>query len=189
MKGIFARTALLALGLFLAAEAAGQDITFGLKFGLTVDDSNYSNLPFEPVKDVGTTYGFRLGVREGHFGLETGYFYAGRSLTPIPEAPPELGDTEFKLSIFSVNALYFPFPEATLQPYLTGGYGYYRVNFVEYDEDSSSGLNLGAGLNLLLLRHVSLSLEARHHWVSFTLAEELLELRTWTANFNVNYHF
>jgi hypothetical protein len=189
MKKLVACLAALAMGTVPAGRAAGTDIAFGIKFGLAVDDSNFGSLPFELADDAGPAYGFRLGVREGRFGLEAGYLHVERSLTPAPEAPPDLVDTDFKWNLFSINVLYYPFPAATLQPFLTAGYGYYRVNFVEYDEDGSSGLNLGAGLNLLLLRHLSMSLEARHHWVGFTLAEEEFDLRTWTANLSVNYHF
>jgi len=121
--------------------------------------------------------------------VEVGYFHGDRSLTPKAEAPPELAPTTFRLNSFSFNILYYPLLSATLQPYLTGGYGYYRVNFVDYDEDRSSGFNLGAGLDLLVLRKLSVALEARYQWVTFTFAENPLDAQTWSATFGLNYHF
>lgn len=188
-KRVLVLMAALALGLVAVSRAAEQDITLGIKFGLAIDDSNFSSLPYEITKDLGATYGLRLGVRQGHVGIEVGYAHGERSLTPKPEAPPGLAATSFRLNTLSFNLLYYPFPEATLQPYVTGGYAYYRLNVVGYDEDRTSGFNAGAGLNLLLLRHLSLTLEARYSWVDFTVAEQPLDARTWTATLGVNYHF
>lgn len=181
--------AVLALGLVGMSRAAEQDITLGIKFGLAIDDSNFSSLPYEIKNDLGATFGLRLGVRQGHVGIEVGYAHAERSLTPKSETPPGLAATSFRLNSLSFNVLYYLFPEATLQPYVTGGYAFYRLNVIGYDEDRTSGFNAGAGLNLLLLRHVSLTLEGRYHWVDFTVAELPLDVRTWVATLGVNYHF
>lgn len=189
MKKLIVVMAALALAAAPAAGAVAQDITLGIRFGLALDDSRYDALPFEIENDLGATYGLRLGVRQGHWGMEVGYLHGDRSLTPKAEAPPELAATTFRLNSFSFNILYYPLQSATLQPYLTGGYGYYRVNFVDYDEDRSSGFNLGAGLDLLVLRKLSIALEARYQWVTFTFAENPLDAQTWTATFGLNYHF
>lgn len=181
--------AILALALVPVLRAADQDITFGIKFGLAIDDSNFSGLPYEITKDLGATYGLRLGVRQGHVGIEVNYAHGERSLTPKAEAPPELAATSFRLNSLSFNLLYYPLPDATLQPYLTAGYAYYRLNVVGYDEDRTSGFNAGAGLNLLLLRRLSLTLEARYNWVDFTVAGEPLDARTWATTLGLNYHF
>lgn len=189
MKKMIVVTAALILAVLPAAAAAQQDITIGIRFGLALDDSTYDALPFDLENDLGATYGLRLGLRQGHLGAEVGYAHLERSLTPKAEAPPELEATTFRLNSFSFNLLYYPFLSSTLQPYLTGGYGYYRANFVGYDEDRSSGFNLGAGLDLLVLRKLSIALEARYQWVTFTFAEDPLGAQTWTATFGLNYHF
>jgi hypothetical protein len=62
-------TAALALALAPMVRAAGQDLTLGIKFGLAIDDSNYSGLPYEIKNDLGATYGLRLGVQRDHFGI------------------------------------------------------------------------------------------------------------------------
>jgi len=189
MKKMLIVAAALVLAVLPMAGADRQDITIGIRFGLALDDSKYDALPFDLETDLGSTYGLRLGFRQGHIGAEVGYFHAERSLTPKAEAPPELEATTFRLNSFSFNILYYPFLSSTLQPYLTGGYGYYRVNFVDYDEDRSSGFNLGAGLDLLVLRKLSVALEARYQWVTFTFAENPLDAQTWSATFGLNYHF
>ena len=189
MKKMFIAMAALALAVLPAAGAGQQDISIGIRFGLALDDSKYDALPFDLENDLGATYGLRLGFRQGHFAAEVGYFHAERSLTPKAEAPPELTATTFRLNSFSFNLLYYPLQSAALQPYLTGGYGYYRVNFVDYDEDRSSGFNLGAGLDLLVLRKLSIALEARYQWVTFTFDEDPLDTQTWTATLGLNYHF
>jgi len=189
MKKMLIVTAALVLAFLPAAGAAPQDLTLGIRFGLAVDDSKYDALPFDLESEFGATYGLRLGFRQGHWGAEVGYFHGDRSLTPKAEAPPELEPTTFRLNSFSFNVLYYPLLSAALQPYLTGGYGYYRVNFVDYDEDRSSGFNLGAGLDLLLLRKLSLALEARYQWVTFTFVEDPLDAQTWSVTIGLNYHF
>ncbi|MCX6574441.1 MAG: outer membrane beta-barrel protein [Candidatus Aminicenantes bacterium] len=189
MKKVFIAMAALALAVLPAAGAGQQNISIGIRFGLALDASKYDALPFELENDLGATYGLWLGIRQGHIGAEVGYFHAERSLTPKAEAPPELEATTFRLNSFSFNLLYYPFLSSTLQPYVTGGYGYYRVNFVDYDEDRSSGFNLGAGLDLLLFPKLSMALEARYQWVTFTFAESPLDSQTWTATFGLNYHF
>ena len=188
-KRVMVLIAALAMGLVPVSRAAGQDLTLGIKFGLALDDSNYSGLPYEINNDLGATYGLRLGVQRGHFGIEVNYGHGERSLTPTPEAPPELEATSSRLNSLSFNLLYYPFPKATLQPYLTVGYAYFRVNVDGYDEDRTSGFNAGAGLNLLVLRHISLTLEARYQWVDFVLAEQPFDARTWASTLGVNYHF
>lgn len=189
MRKMFVVMAALALAAAPAAGAAAQDVTLGIRFGLALDDSAYDALPFDLENDLGATYGLQLGFRQGHLGAEVVYAHLERSLTPKAEAPPELEGTTFRLNSFSFNLLYYPFLSSTLQPYLTGGYGYYRANFVGYDEDRSSGFNLGAGLDLLVLRKLSVALEARYQWVTFTFDEDPLDTQTWTATLGLNYHF
>jgi len=189
MKKVFIAMAALALAVLPAAGADQQNISIGIRFGLALDDSKYEQVPYDLENDLGGTYGLRLGFRQGRFAVEVGYDHAERALTPKPEAPPELEATTFRLNSFSFNVLYYPFTAATLQPYLTGGYGYYRVNFVDYDEDRSSGFNLGAGLDLLLLPKLSMALEARYQWVTFTFNEDPLDAQTWTATLGLSYHF
>jgi opacity protein-like surface antigen len=189
MKKAIIVMAALALAAVPAAGDGQQDISLGIRFGLSLDESKYDQVPYDLENDLGGTYGLRLGFRQGRFAVEVGYLHGDRSLTPKAEAPPELEATTFRLNSFSFNVLYYPFTAATLQPYLTGGYGYYRVNFVDYDEDRSSGFNLGAGLDLLVLRKLSIALEARYQWVTFTFDEDPLDTQTWTATLGLNYHF
>jgi opacity protein-like surface antigen len=189
MKKAIIVMAALALAAVPAAGDVRQDISLGIRFGLSLDESKYDQVPYDLENDLGGTYGLRLGFRQGRFAVEVGYLHGDRSLTPKAEAPPELEATTFRLNSFSFNVLYYPFTAATLQPYLTGGYGYYRVNFVDYDEDRSSGFNLGAGLDLLVLRKLSIALEARYQWVTFTFDEDPLDTQTWTATLGLNYHF
>lgn len=190
-RGTIAGTAALALILVLAtaAGAAEQELTFGVRFGLAIDDSNFGGLPFEIKEGVGATYGLRLGIRQDHIGVEVGFAHIGRTLTPVAEAPPEIVETAFSLNSLSFNVIYYPLPSATLQPYLTGGYAYYRLNFEAYGEDSNSGFNAGAGLNLLLLRRLSLSLEGRYHWVDLSVEGQPFDAQNWIVTLGLNYHF
>lgn len=188
-KRMFVLAAALAMALVPASRAAGQQFALGVQFGLAIDDSSYDSLPFEIKNGLGPTYGLRVGIRQGHFGAEVGYAHISRSLIPDADAPPDLQDTELTLNSLSFNALYYPFLASTLQPYLTGGYAYYRLNVVGYGEDRTSGFNLGGGLNLLLLPSVSVSLEARYHWVDFTLADAAFDARNWAATLGLSYHF
>jgi opacity protein-like surface antigen len=186
---IAALVLVLVLVLPTAAGAAEQEMTLGVRFGLAIDDSTFGGLPFEITPNAGSTYGLRLGFRQGHLGVEVGYAYVGRTLTPVAEAPSEVVETAFHMGSLSFNVIYYPLPSATLQPYLTGGYGFYRLNFEAYGEDSNSGFNAGAGLNLLVLRRLSLSLEGRYHWVDFAVEGQTLDVKNWMATLGLNYHF
>ncbi len=181
--------ACLALGSFLSAAAVGTDIILGLKFGLAVDDSDFKALPFTIERGSGATFGLRLGLRRDHFGAEVGYAHADRTLTPTPEAPAGLTETTLRLNVMSFNVLYYPFIKGSLRPYLSGGYAFYRADLVGYGHDRNDGFNLGLGLDLLLFKHVSLALDANHHWVGLTVAGAPFDLRSWTSNFSLNYHF
>jgi opacity protein-like surface antigen len=189
MKRVLVLLAAVAAVLVPAAAADAPDISFGVRFGLAVDDSGFAGLPFELTNDSGVTLGLRMGYRRGHWAGEVVYLHADRSLIPKPEALPGLESTTFRLNSLSFNVLYFPLLHATLQPYLTAGYAYYRLDFVGYDQDRTGGFNVGAGLDLLLLPHVSVSLEAKHHWVDFLIGGVPFDFRAWAANLGLSYHF
>jgi len=188
-NGTIAAMAALALVLATAAGAAEQELTLGVRFGLAIDDLAFGGLPFEITPNAGSTYGLRLGFRQDHLGVEVGFSRVSRTLTPVAEAPPEVVETAFHMGSLSFNVIYYPLPSATLQPYLTGGYGFYRLNFEAYGEDSNSGFNAGAGLNLLVLRRLSLSLEGRYQWVDFSVEGQTLDVKNWIATLGLNYHF
>ena len=188
-NGTIAAMAALVLVLATAAGAAEQELTLGVRFGLAIDDSSLGSLPFEVKQNVGSAYGLCLGFRQGHLGAEVGYVHISRTLSPVAEAPPEAVETAFRLNSLSFNVIYYPLLSATLRPYLTGGYAFYRLDFEAYGEDSNSGFNAGAGLNLLLLRRLSLSLEGRYHWVDFSVEGQALDVKNWIVTLGLNYHF
>lgn len=175
--------------LALVPRASAEDIFFGAKFGFSVDNSKFENLPFETTGDLKKVYGLRLGAQKEQWGLEVNYFYSARSVAMMPEAPPDLDVEKLKWSVLSANLLYYIVWGTTLQPYITGGYGSYRVNLVGYGKDVSGGFNLGAGLDLLLLKHLVFSAEAKYHWVKFTLNDERLDSSVWTTNLGLNIRF
>jgi len=156
---------------------------------LAIDESSLGSLPYEFKQNAGAAYGLCLGIRQGHLGAEVGYVHISRTLSPVAEAPPEAVETAFRLNSLSFNVIYYPLLSATLRPYLTGGYAFYRLDFEAYGEDSNSGFNAGAGLNLLLLRRLSASLEGRYHWVDFSVEGQALDVNNWIVTLGLNYHF
>lgn len=189
MKKIGAVAAILAGALAFVPTAAGDVISLGIKFGFSLDRSKFDNLPFEATDNLKTIYGLRFAAQKEHLGLEVSYFYSSRSVEMKPDAPPGLQIDKLTWTVLSANLLYYPVWGTTLQPYVTGGYGSYRVNLAGYAKDRSGGFNAGVGLDLLILRHLSLSLEAKYHWVKFTLNDDRFDSSAWTSNFSLNFRF
>jgi opacity protein-like surface antigen len=186
-----AAVALLATGVVLAPSApaaGGADLSIGIKFGLSSETTRMRDFGYEFTKDIGPTYGFRLGARSGRFGLEVSYFYASQAVRPSGGNPPIVLIERLRLSNISANVLYYILPPFLINPYLTAGYGTYRVHLDPYAEGSNDGLNVGAGLDVRFLKSVALSAEGKYHRVSVILGGDKVNISDWTWNLSVNFH-
>jgi opacity protein-like surface antigen len=106
------------------------------------------------------------------------------------------GGQNLRMTVWSTN-LVARYPGERFRPYVGGGLG---VFFANADGVSSSnwvpGFNGFAGLNILLIEHVSMSLEYRYHYANLRFDNVLGPDRgfeaTYTANtlnLGLNYHF
>jgi Outer membrane protein beta-barrel domain len=183
---------LLAIGVVpapAAAAAGGADLSIGIKFGLSSQSTRMRDFGYEFTKDIGATYGFRLGARSGRFGLEVSYFYASQGVRPIGANPPIVRIERLRLSNVSVNVLAYILPASPINPYMTVGYGTYRLHLDPSAGDANDGPNVGGGVDIRILKRVSLSAEGKRHWVRVALYGNKVNIGDWTWNFGVNFHF
>jgi len=181
--------ALLAIGPILVPGVPGADLSIGIKFGRSSQNTKLQDFGYAFTNDSGTTYGFRMRAKSGMFGLEVGYFYASQAVTPAGAPLPLVRIDRLKLSSVSFNLLCYVLPILPIKPYLSVGYGTYRLELDPYAKDSNDGFNLGGGVDLRILKSVSLSAEGKYHWVNFNLNGIKFDVSAWTWNIGVDYHF
>jgi opacity protein-like surface antigen len=187
-----AAVALLATGVVLAPSApaaGGTDLSIGIKFGLSSQATRMRDFGYEFTDNSGSTFGFHLGARSGRLGLEVSYFYASQAARPSDGNPPIVLIERLRLSNISANVLYYILPPFLINPYLTVGYGTYRVHLDPYAEDSNDGLNVGGGVDVRILKGVALSAEGKYHGVRVILGGDKVNISDWTWNIGVNFHF
>jgi OmpA-OmpF porin, OOP family len=120
---------------------------------------------------VGLGLGKRLEI-EGTYGMSSTDTQAGNGTAPWTQsvlgAPVEADFTHLAGDLLLNLA-----PDATINPYLFGGYGSHKIEIGTADE-SYSGLNLGGGLKMHFSPRTALRLEARNMMWDWTDAEKLL---------------
>jgi hypothetical protein len=150
------------------------------------DDGEGDSIPEEFGQPVPPRLGFSLGPRVGYLrarDADRGTWFAGAqarlklSIAFEVEASVEFhrdefgdGDVEVTSYPVQVTAIFIPFPEWPLQPYVLGGAGWYYQRFhfednlssIDDETDSVFGLHVGAGAQLFAWDWASLNADVRY---------------------------
>ncbi len=76
-----------------------------------------------------------------------------------------------------------------IHPYLSLGYGYYRVSLEGITEEKKGRMNFGAGLEISLGDKLSLQAEAKYHRPVLSINQGDFRLGDLVISGGVNYHF
>ncbi len=171
----------------LASNAFPQaGLYFGGYGGYSAQTPSFKDVPF----DTNTTflYGLRAGIRFLMFGAELSYFAAGHNIEMEEYLLFDWNNFENDYSYIGLSLKWF-FPLAILQPYLTAGYGYYTADIHNIDKDNEGGYNIGAGLEIMLGRRLSILAEGKYHHVKVNISDFELRLGNFTLTAGLNFHF
>lgn len=161
-------------------------IYLGALGGVSVQKPNLKEVEFNT--DTSYVYGLRAGIKFLMLAVELNYFQAAHNLELQQLAFLDWGGKEVDYHYLGINLKYY-FPFFLIQPYFTGGYGYYTANIHEIDKDTDRGFNFGLGLELNLGKSVSLVGEGKYHYVQLDIEERDLKLGDFTATAGINFYF
>lgn len=166
----------------------GQNFYIGAKFGLSLQDVNFQGLTIEYKPESSTVFGFQIGAKIEDFRIEVNYYQADHMLNEEEMPPPGFDFERFKLNYFGINIKYF-LKVPVVQPFLTAGFGSYKIDLVGFDKDRSVGFNVGLGASVQVTKYISFSVEGKYHRVSFELVSEKMDMNDYVWNVSFNYHF
>ena len=166
----------------------GQEFYIGAKMGLSLQDANFPGLTIEYKPESSTVFGFQIGMKIENFMVEASYYQADHLLNEEETPPPEFDFERFKLNYFGLNIKYF-LQIPVVQPFLTAGYGSYKIDLVGFDKDRSGGFNVGLGASVQVTKYISFSVEGKYHRVSFELVQEKMNVNDFVWNVSFNFHF
>jgi len=177
------------LSLILTGNAHGSPgLYFGLQAGWAQEKARFEAIKFN--SDTSFLYGVKAGVRAADLALEFDYHQVAHKLNPANPADTWAG-RKVDYTYIGLN-LRWLFSFLFLNPYLTGGYGYYTADIQSVDTQRKGGYNLGAGVELRLGRKFALVAEGKYHRVSFNVQDGTigtLTLNHWTLSGGFNLYF
>ena len=133
-------------------------------------------------------YGAKTGVKIFNLAAELNYFRTVHNLEPEDAAAFDWDETRLGYQYLGVNGKFF-FPLLVIQPYLTGGVGYYFADINDIDDDRSTGFNLGAGVEIHLGSTWAICAEGRYNHVNLVLDEVDAEIRDFTFAGSLHFYF
>jgi opacity protein-like surface antigen len=178
--------AVLALALASQAQAAG--IYFGLQGGWAQDKASFSNITFNT--DSSFLYGVKAGIRIFTLAVEVNYYQVAHNLNPSNPAdtfPARKVDYNY----VGVNVRWI-LPLLFLNPYITGGYGYYYADIQSIEKQRDGGFNIGAGLEIMLGRRFAIAAEGKYQKVKFAVSGTttgILSSNQFTVSGGLNFYF
>lgn len=166
----------------------GQKFYIGAKLGLSLQNTSFQGLAIEYKPESSTVFGFHIGMSIEDFRVEASYYQADHFLNEEETPPPGFDFERFKLNYFGLSIKYF-LQIPVVQPFLTAGYGSYKIDLVGFDKDRSGGFNVGLGASVQVTKYISFSVEGKYHRVSFELVQEKMDVNDYVWNVSFNYHF
>ncbi len=161
-------------------------IYLGPQLGFTSQNLNLGELDL----DGGTTflYGAKAGLKIFNLGAEVNYFRTFHNLVAADAAVFNWDETRLGYHYLGLNAKFF-FPLVIIQPYLSGGLGYYFADLKDIADDKSRGFNLGAGVEIQLGSKWSICGEGRYNHVNLVLDEVDVKIRDFTFTGSLHFYF
>ena len=178
----------LLLILLITNAHAFLGLYFGLQGGWAQEKATFESIKFNT--DTSFLYGVKAGIRSANVALELDYHQVAHNLNPANPADTWAG-RKVDYSYIGLN-LRWLFSLLFLNPYLTGGYGYYTADIQSVDTQKKGGFNVGAGLELRLGRKFALVAEGKYHRASFDVQAGTvgtLTLNHWTLSGGFNLYF
>ncbi len=137
----------------------------GFLGGWAQEKAKFENIQFNT--DTSFIYGVRAGVRISTVAVEIAYAQVAHNLNPSNPVQTWPGrDVDY--NYVGVN-LRWIIPVFFLNPYLTGGLGYYTADLESLERKRDAGFNIGAGIEIMLGRTFALVAEGKFHTVHFDL--------------------
>lgn len=178
---------ILALGMMSVSGLRGQGgLYLGPQLGFTSPNLNLGDLELDG--DMTFLYGAKAGIKIFNLGVELNYFRTFHNLVPADAAVFNWDETRLDYHYLGLNGKFF-FPLVLIQPYLTGGIGYYFANISDIAEDKSRGFNLGAGVEIHLGSKWAVCGEARYNHVNLVLDEVDVKIRDFTFTGGLHFYF
>lgn len=176
----------LALLLAVATTQSQAGFYLGVQAGYSAQKPSLSDVEF----NTNTTflYGARFGINLLMFAVEANYFQAAHDLELSQFATFDWGGRSIDYNFIGLNFKYF-FPLLLLQPYLSVGFGYYTADIQAIDKDTSSGYNLGLGVEMKLGKRLALLAEGRYHVVKLDIDQRELKLGNFAITGGLNFYF
>jgi opacity protein-like surface antigen len=187
MKRMIAGLALVATLGLAAPDARAGIVYLGLQGGVSRQKASLSGLSFDA--DSSFLYGARAGVKVLSLAIELEYFQAAHNLFTSGIAVPAWNDRHVDYNHLGVNVRWTILPLPVVHPYLVAGYGSYTADVKDIGKDSNGGFNIGAGVELMLGKSVSLLAEGRYHHVKLNVDAETLKLGNFTLAGGLNFYF
>lgn len=182
----FGIVALMTILCFTGSALGQVGIYLGLDGGVSSQHLDLDDIEFD--RDTTFVYGIKAGIRVLFLGLEAQYFQASHNIN-VQEFP-DFGwaDRSVNYNYAGINGKIF-LPVPIVSPYLTLGYGTYKVKLEGLDEDKTSNFNFGLGLELKLGRHFALQGEWKYHPSSVNLENEDLKINDHTLMGGMHFYF
>jgi hypothetical protein len=187
MKKPIALMVLISVLALAAPDARAGLVYLGVQGGVSRQKASVSGISFD--SDTTFLYGVRAGVKVMTLAFELSYFQAAHDLFTSGLGVPAWNDREVDYSYIGANVRWTILPLPVVHPYLTVGYGYYGADVKEIGEDRNGGFNVGAGLELMLGKSLSLLAEGKYHHVRVDIDEESLKLGNFTLAGGLNIYF
>lgn len=187
MKKTIAALVLVATLGLAAPDARAGSVFMGIQGGVSRQKADVSGIKFDA--DSSFLYGVRAGVRITTLAVELNYFQAAHNLFTGSLGVPGWNDREIDYSYLGVNVRWTILPLPVIHPFLTVGYGYYAADVQDIDKDSNGGYNVGAGVELMLGKSLSLLAEGKYHRVSIDIDAEKMKLGNFTLSGGLNFCF
>ncbi|MGA2533118.1 MAG: outer membrane beta-barrel protein [Candidatus Aminicenantales bacterium] len=173
---------------FTSQAQAAVGIYFGLQGGWAQETASFSNITFNT--DSSFLYGVKAGIRIFTLAVEVNYYQVAHNLdpsNPVDTFPARKVDYNYA----GINVRWI-LPLLFLNPYLTGGYGYYSADIQSIDTKRDGGFNIGAGLEIMLGRRFAVAAEGKYQKVKIAVSGATtgtLSSGQFTVSGGLNFYF
>lgn len=184
---LVAFVSLLALA-FPSPSRAAAGVYFGLQGGWAQEKASFDQIRFNT--DTSFLYGIKAGIKIFTLAAEVTYYQVAHNLDPSNPADT-FPARKVDYSYIGVNIRWI-LPLAFLNPYLTGGYGYYSADLQSIVAKRDGKFNIGAGLELMLGRSFAIAAEGRFQKVKLGLTggtTGTLSSGLFTVSGGLNFYF
>jgi opacity protein-like surface antigen len=168
---------------------AGAQFYIGIQAGLSQEKPSLEGIKFN--RDSSFLYGAQVGLKFLFLRVEGQYYRTAHTLNyednllVLPPTP--LSGRGFDYGFLGVEVK-VGFPLSIFYPYFSGAYGIYSAKIADFGDNSKTGFNAGAGLEVDLGK---ISLFAEGKYVDFK--SDIRNLKFDFGGFNLhlglNYHF